>query len=343
MMRSNASFPISLSTDTAQALERAAAAIGRLDGRVSASSVKVGWHHRSAVAGYARALQLQGNEIDEIDVFLATNGLKLPSRPHRQSHTDEFADFIPWNIGLRRETGPEWRDRLPFTLSHDPAGPALWTALDLLHRFARADRGIEPWLSLPCFLRGLGLTRSALPCLVGGAKVLRMRATISEDLLSPILRSLATAAANGFQRLEAMERDHRGWIHAIAGEYRTTSLNRLAALASIGSPLSPQSVSKELELTIGGAGKLLARAAEHGLLIEISGRRAWKQYLPREVAVAYGFVQASAGRPPNVTVEFGRDRGLDEALAAFDREMEEIDRRLAGLSGATATAGEDSA
>jgi hypothetical protein len=321
-----------ISHSLALALEEALLAITRLDTRVSASLVTIGWTQRAAWSGYTRALQLQGAEIDEIDVFSWGCGLPLPSRPRRPSHSDEFADFPPWLATLRSGAGPQWRDRLPFTPTIPVGSPRLLGGLSLCHSFARREASIRPWLALPDILRGLGLTASALPCLVGGAKAFRWRATLSDEILRPILRALANAAEAAGDRLAAMEADHRRGIVAVREEYRGTSLTRLLALISVRPLLSPQSTAEALDLTLGGAGKLLGRAADLKLLVEVSGRRAWRLYLAPDLAVSFGLVAAPRGRPPSARVEPIPDRSLSDALDAFDREMADIDRRLGGIA-----------
>ena len=315
----------------ARAIEDAVVAISRLDARVSRSLVAIGWTQRATWTGYARALQLQGGEIDEIDVFSWGCGLPLPARPRRASHSDEFADLAPWLTRLREGSGPQWRDRLPFTPQIPVGTSRLLGSLALCHTYARREAGLGPWLALPDILRGLGLTGIALPCLVAGAKAFRWRATLSDEILLPILRALTSAAEVGGDRLDAMEADHRRGIAAIRAEFRPTSLVRLLALISVRPLLSPQSVAKTLDLTVGGAGKLLSRAAELKLVIEVSGRRAWKLYLAPDLAVSFGFIPAPRGRPPRAVIEAIPDRSLSEALDAFDREMAEIDQRLSNL------------
>ncbi|MCZ4343956.1 hypothetical protein O4H52_20300, partial [Sphingomonadaceae bacterium G21617-S1] len=72
----------------ASALESAAAAIARLDARVSASSVASAWSLRAAWSGYATALQLQGVEIDEAEVFAWGTGVNGQRTLHPTPHAN---------------------------------------------------------------------------------------------------------------------------------------------------------------------------------------------------------------------------------------------------------------
>ena len=78
-------------------------------------------------------------------------------------------------------------------------------------------------------------------------------------------------------------------------------------------------------MTVSGAGKLLARAAERGLFVEVSGRTSWRVYITSEAGIALGILAAPRGRPPSPPPP---SPGLDAVLCAFDREMEAIDRLL---------------
>src|SRR3546814_3925446 len=62
--------------------------------------------------------------------------------------------------------------------------------------------------------------------------------------------------------------------------------------------VSPRMLARRLDVTISGAGKLLSRAAELDLLVEVSGRQAWRTYMTRDLAIAFGFGVRPVGRPP---------------------------------------------
>lgn len=331
---SRSSHPSSITAEIALAIEDGAIAIGRLDSRISGSSVRSAWSLRAAWTGYARALQLQGVEIDEIDLFSWGCGLTLPHRTARPSTLSEFEGFASWRATFAAPDRTPWRDRLPFPPSIAPGKPALLRAVDVVHQYARHDGGAAPWLALPDIMRGLGLTDTPLPCLVGGAKAFRRYAVPPDDVVCATLRSLAAAARTGLERLDAIEGAHRRAMAAILSERRPGALPRLAALALHNPLLSPQAVSRHLGLSLAGAGKLLGRAAELGLLIEVSGRQTWRTYLAPDLAVMFGYAAPPRGRPAKATlVEPSRE--LSDTLDAFDREMLAIDEQLRTLGVAT--------
>lgn len=106
---------------------------------------------------------------------------------------------------------------------------------------------------------------------------------------------------------------------------RPGRLPQLAALLERCPVVTPKSLCTRLDLTISGAGKLLARATELGLVFEISVRQAWKVYLAADLASEFAFIDPPRGRPPSPPPTLA---SLDDALAQFDREMAEIDAKL---------------
>lgn len=317
-------------------IEDAVAAIGALGGRVSATPVRSAWQRRAAWSGYARAMQLQGAEIDEIDVFSWGCGLALPGRARRITVVDEFDAFARWWHELRNgEDGAAWKDALPFTPQIARNLPRILQALDLQCQYARRSDTIAAWLALPIFVHRLGLSPIPLPCLVAGAKACRQRGPVSPETVRSMIRSLTVSARRGLDGLDRMEATHRAAIRAIRAEYRPGKLPDLLALGLSVAMLSPARVAAELDLSIAGAGKLLDRGASLGLLVEVSGRRSWKTYVAPDLAASLGLRKAPLGRPRKEAD--GQDDGLalSAALDDFDRRMAEIDARLSHrLSGA---------
>jgi hypothetical protein len=313
-------------------IERASVSIGRLDALVSASSVARAWSLRASWTGYARALRLQGVEIDDIDVFSWGSGVIVPGRPRFQTTIDYFSAFAPWRDRLD-QTGRHWAEELPFSVRPEPGRsrvPVLRRALYLLTDFLKADPSIMAWLALPVFLHRLGLTEAPLPCLVSGDRQL-LNATRERDrgvAVRRILRSLEAAAIAGRQSLRAIEDARAISTAAVVGERRPSSLGRLATLLMVAPVQSPEAVARRLKLTLSGAGKLLARAAAVGLVVEVSGRRAWRVYVVPDLAITLGFVAAPKGRPALRPSLPSPSRDLADILAQFDSELAAFDARF---------------
>lgn len=87
-------------------------------------------------------------------------------------------------------------------------------------------------------------------------------------------------------------------------------------------------VVADLDITLSGAGKLLARAANLGLLVEIGARRSWRTYVTADVAVTLGVKPPDRGRPRTLSPT---PRSTADILERFDAEMAAIDVRLQQL------------
>lgn len=319
------------------AIASCSTAIGRLDARFSVSSVSKPWAIRAAWTGYAKALQLQSAEVDEIDVFSWGCGLKVPGRPPLASHLDLFDRFAEWHTALVDTNALAWRDALPTALGEPSEArdhPPLVRALDAIRQLARIDHSILAWLSAPFALRDRGLTVSPLPCLASGAKTFRLKRRPSEDDWLAALREIDRAARDGLVRLHDLERVYRNAQRAIVSEYRPGALPRLLALSCFQPLLGPQTVADRLGLSVAGASKLLERAANIGLLVEIVERRSWRLFLAADLAVAFGFIQPKRGRPRAEPPPLPGDRAIAQVFDDFDHQMAEIDLLLGNRSNA---------
>jgi hypothetical protein len=313
------------------AIAAATATIARLDARIIASPVAKPWAMRATWSGYARALQLQSAEVEEIDVFSWGCDLRIPGRPPLPSHLDLFDRFEEWRASLDDPDTLAWRDGLPTAIG-DPAAsaahPPLVRALDTVRQLARIDHSIMPWLGLPFALRDRGLTASPLPCLAGGAKAFRLKPRPNDDDWLVMLRGLERAATIGLERLHSLERHYRDAQRTIAAEYRPGALPALLALIQYHPLLSPQSAAELLCMSIAGASKLIERAATTGLLVEITQRRSWRQFLTPDLAADFGYVRPKRGRPAKEPPPLPVNRDLAAVFDAFDSEMAAIDNLL---------------
>lgn len=71
----------SYSPQMVTAIATASAAVARLDARILGSPVASAWIRQISWAGYAKALQLQSAEIEEIDLFSWACGFQIAGRP----------------------------------------------------------------------------------------------------------------------------------------------------------------------------------------------------------------------------------------------------------------------
>lgn len=285
---------------------------------------------RASWAGYAHALALQHSPLEEIDIIAERCGLRLPARPLPRTEDEPFAAFDSWTTTLNESEGRHWAEDLPFTFAA-PAGwqeaPALVRALTLLDESARADRTSAPWLAFPALLRRIGLTRTALPCLIVGDASQRPARDPRPVLLKRLLKQLTRRAEAGLERLDALEATTRRAAIAIAAEHRPGKLLDLARISLTRPCLAARSAAPLLGITISGAGKLLERATMLGIMAEISGRGSWRTYVTPDIAIALGLRARDRGRPPSAALP----REVVDILSTFESEMAEIDARLERL------------
>lgn len=313
------------------AIASATGAISRLDARFCASSVAKPWLRRAAWSGYTAALKLQSAEIDEIDVFSWGCGLQIPGRPMRSTHLDLFDQFDAWQSNLGDSDPYAWRDNLPTAIGELQSAvdhPPLVRALGLIGQLARLDGDVTAWLAFPFALRDLKAASTPLPCLVGGAKAFRLKRTLDTGDWLGAIRGIEAAAAASLDRLHTLENHHRLAQRAIVGEFRPGALPSLLALSMHRPLLSPQSVAGHLNLSVAGASKLLDRAVAAGLLVEITDRRTWKQFLVPDLAIEFGFASSKRGRPAAAVAPLPPDRSLGALFDSFDDEISKIDQLL---------------
>ena len=307
--------------DLVDALAEASGALARLDARILVSPVKRAWGLRASWTGYAQALKLQRFEIDEIDVYAWGCGLRLSARKIADTRIDPFADFDCWRKRLAEPHGSHWREDLSFTF--DPpqgweAAPQLIRALGLLDIWCHHDPSIAPWLGFPIVLRRLGLTTPPLPCLVIGDPAQRFARDARPAQLKRLLKRVNAAADEGLVRLNLLEAFRGRAAVAIAAERRPGKLAQFGALCLTRPALAARSVAPALSITVSGAGKLLVRAADLGLLVETSGLHSWRSYVTHDIAVALGMAPPERGRPR----DYARPNGsVAELFEQFDRAM----------------------
>lgn len=242
-----------------------------------------------------------------------------------------FEAYAPWRTRLAEPAGRHWAEDLPFSFD-PPAGwgeaPALLRALTLLDAWARADGSIAPWLAFPVILRRLGITQTALPCLVAGDPGQRFALDPRPALLKRLLKQVRRAAESGLEQLNRLEAYTLHAAASIAAEHRPGKLADLGRIALARPCLAARNLAPLLDLTVSGAGKLLERATRLGLLVEISGRETWRSYVTPDVALALGLVAPPRGRPRATPAP---SPALDSILATFDAEMAALDKHLGTL------------
>jgi hypothetical protein len=211
-------------------------------------------------------------------------------------------------------------------LIFDRATPAFLRALSAVDIAVRDDASIWPWLSLPAVLAELKVTAGPIPSLVVGDFGQRYAREPRLVVARRLLAQLATVSESGIERLNAMERARCVFVETIADVRRPGLLSKLGPLLTHEPAISPAQLAAAFGITKAGAGRLLARAAEFGMVAEVSGRNSWKVYVARDVAQTLGLLARERGRPSKID-PYSDDHS--DAFADFDAEMADIDKTLA--------------
>lgn len=301
----------------AAALANASAAVATLDARVSNSLLATAWQKRAKLSGYAAALYLQNEQIDEVDVFSHFCGLRLPGRAIPETNSEPYAEFAKWEALLHDGEGRHWRQALPFTFDL-PQGwegaPKLVRSLVVLHKWTSVDMTKMAWLQGPILLQQFRVTNAVLPNLVFGNAAMRSNNSRTDVLLRQLLTDLRKVAEVGLARFDAMEDATMRFANIVAKEKRLGKLKDLGLLLLIDPLLTPRRVADYLGLTVSGAGKLLQRAAKHDIVSEVSGRGTWRAYATRDIAMALNLIEPKRGRPHKIPKSCGNIGQLVDEL-----------------------------
>jgi hypothetical protein len=118
------------SPDLAAALAEAAAAIARLDARITVSLVAPAWKLRASWTGYASALRLQQIPLEEIDIIASKCSILLAGRKPPETAWVPEHEFDNWQSALVEASGRHWREDLPFTFDPPQVSAAKVSVID---------------------------------------------------------------------------------------------------------------------------------------------------------------------------------------------------------------------
>ena len=263
-------------------LERATAAVSRLDARIASSPFASAWRLRASWTGYAAALKLQQVPLEELDIIAEHCGVRVPGRGVPVTAERPLETYPLWLEQIAQRTARHWHKDLPFTFA-EPEGwehaPAIVRALALLDAWARSDGEIAPWLGFPILMRNMGITTCCLPCLVVGDPRLRTAQLRSAALFRHLLTQLFRSADDGLKRLNRFEQTTRRAAVAIGRELQPGNLIALGRLVFSHPCLAACSLAPLLGSTMSEAAKLLERATRLGILVEVSKYAAWPLYV----------------------------------------------------------------
>ncbi|UEM07268.1 hypothetical protein JL101_032775 (plasmid) [Skermanella rosea] len=346
------------------ALERTAAALGRLDSAVTGHPLAPAWRHRTRLASACRHAATDGHSVDPHRLGAMIEGLRL-TVDRRQSLVDRSIEMAGYLLACRHHrlmavaadsAGPpaenpdsertELEAAVGTALAHLRSGPADSPVL------STAAAGLMTWLersddrgairaAIPRLLVERGLMRSLCPNLTGDAALRDGRATAGRRLVA-ILDALAEEADEGVRLLGTME---RAWLNALdalerraglpgpAGQGRRRAvrsdspLPRTVTLLASAPTLGPAQLARVLGRSIPAATTALNELVGLGVAVELTGRRTHRLYGLPDLA-PLRLATAGPRRPQAGMI--GRPPLRDEPES--DRDLEEPVRPVLEIS-----------
>lgn len=161
-------------------------------------------------------------------------------------------------------------------------------------------------LALPSRLYQYGVTRTPLPCLTQA-------------------RNLRRQSEQGLRLLTDLNKQrHRFASHLSHGKH-DLRIWQVAALSLRWPALTPSSAARDLDISISGAGKLLQRAEDLGLLIETTGRHNYKLYIARDSVRELGFTHLALPRDSAPPLPALMDQNFELALQKLDDTLKTLE------------------
>ncbi len=262
--------------------------VARLDEALRGDPLLPAWRQRAMVREAARAAASDGLMVDMVRLGGLLAGLPL-------RHLADFGaerHALEVLVGLRNLAANTPNDRVRAALSrmkaeHKPGRNLLEAAArGMLAHLADGGAREDARLALPLYLLDTGVVRSGpLPCLTGSGA---FRAEGSpRDLAAgfheALCRDLAGEARNGLDDLIDLRRAWRSWRRRLGPRRSTSQLPALVDYAAACQAVTPAQVAQHFDLSLRGAGKLLAELAELGILVDASGRETWKVYVTEDL------------------------------------------------------------
>jgi hypothetical protein len=211
-------------------------------------------------------------------------------------------------------------------------------------RHAAASRRLPPGLTrlaLPLALQRAGLLSKAAPALIGGRLPLGATRAQSDGLpvtawLVRCLSALAAEAKAASRRLDALFRQHRAWQErlATAGLRRHARAPLVLDLLTATPVVSASLAARHLDCSSAGAGEILRRLADLGIVREATARARWKIYLATDlVPVDRRRPEATSAIAPSLPLPTLDPDLLGTTLDRLLADLERVQARSRALLG----------
>ena len=296
--------------DTAASLERAAAAIARLDSALAAHPLAPAWAYRARLDAVRRQAAVDGRMIDPWHLAALIEGVRLRlDRASALIDRGAIFDAARYAFDLYRWfSAPDETQRVAIgeaaaylTAIADRHSPLLGTAYAV---HAWLDRGGERQpirVALVGYWAGRELTALPCPLLTGAAALAAEIPWARAEWTGHFLEAVADEAEDGLALLHQIERHWFAARHVVAGRRR--DLHAAAAIDMLAAAplLSATSLAQILGIAINNATRLLDGFVRLGIVSEVTQRSKRRLYGLKHLAplreAARTAAPATAGSP----------------------------------------------
>lgn len=350
-------------------IEKTIIACIRLDSAVLKSPVRYGWLQRSRINAAARMTAGEGDNPDPDRLMATVLQIPLKARADAGAAARAVTWLETWlALGAAQPADPrpavaERVREVNAGVSHLRAAArsgrgGVFRALPagLVAAQAGGMSGPSAFAAIPVYLASAGVISQAWPGLApvpGG---------ISNDgiFARHLFMGLEQQATQELRQLEALEAAWGSWHGSIADQRSNSRLPQLLHLVASFPALGAVFVAKRLSAntrpcTVPGASFMLDALVKRGILVEASGRRSWRRYVPADLAYLQGLsatkrLQPGQGAPaptdvfadarPAVSIEGLEFRPLalrelpsvtDTGWEALLAEIDSVNRRAKDL------------
>lgn len=327
-------------------IEKAIIACIRLDSAVLKSPVRHGWLQRSRIFAASRMAASEGDNPDPDGLMAAF--LQIPFKA--RADAGAAARAVSWlEIWLALGEALPAEPRLPvverlrevragvsyFRIAARSGRAGVFRALPagLVAAQAAGVPGPSAFAAIPVYLASAGVISQAWPGLAPPPEEITGDGIFARRLFM----GLEQQAAQELRQLEALESAWVSWQGAIADQRSNSRLPQLLHLAASFPALGSAFVARRLSAsarpcTVPGASFMLDALVKRGILVEASGRRSWRRYVPTDLAHLQGLAASKrlkpgqgAPAPTNVFAD-GRPKVSIEGLEFRPLALRELPR-----------------
>lgn len=305
-------------------------ALGRLYQAYVGSPVAEAWAARSRIEAIIHILHADGHGVDRERVLRLSYDLPVEGR--LDGGNDAQVLQVMGLLGSRPEApdGALARDvaeteaqLLPVAEGTDPG----LLLRNLRHWLLAGGRPAVGHIAFVRCLAAAGLTPGPLGVLAPSPGASRLS---EAAWLGSALTRLADAADDARRALGALALTVAEWRRRLGPRRRNSRMEVLIQEVASTIISTPASTSRRLGLSLRGASVMLEELAELGIVVEITGRKSWKTFVPSDLTISAPR-RSQRQSAPRHTAPLAPSRDLEPLFADTDSAIERAQAAMARL------------